>query len=58
MKHEEILYEAHKEGIIKKVFKQARKLREKKPYMSTNELYHKAYTKVKNKINEKKLIFF
>lgn len=53
MKHEEILYEAHKEGIIKKVFKQARKLREKKPYMSTNELYHKAYTKVKNKINEK-----
>lgn len=53
MKHEEILYEAHKEGILEKVFKKAKKLRDKKPYMSTNELYYKAYTKVKKKMNEK-----
>jgi len=49
MDHEEILYQAYKEGLASKVFKKASKIKTKTPNLSTNELYQKAYSKVKKK---------
>jgi len=54
MNYEEILYQAHKEGLAEKVFKKAKKIKSKTPNLSTNELYNKAYSKVKLKYEKNK----
>lgn len=49
MNAEDILHQAYNEGLAKKVFKKVKKIKEKTPNIDTNELYHKAYYKVKQK---------
>jgi len=54
MNAEDILHEAHKKGLSKKVFKKATKIKDKNPYLSINEVYYRAYSKVKKKYSKKK----
>lgn len=54
MNAEDILYEAHKKGLTEKVFKKATKIKDKNPYLSINEIYYRAYSKVKKKYEKRK----